>query len=58
MIEAIFNFNGVETLLQCNINDKLSNICYLFVNIISFDINRFYFLYEGLEINKNLTSFE
>ena len=55
MIEVIFNFNGKETILQCNINDKLLNICNKFVNKISIDINRLYFLYEGLEISKEIT---
>ena len=58
MIEAIFNLNGVETLLQCNINDKLLNICNKLVNKISVDINRLYFLYGGLEIRKDLTCVE
>ena len=58
MIEAIFNLNGVETLLQCNINDKLLNICNKLVNKISVDINRLYFLSGGLEIRKDLTCVE
>ena len=58
MIEAIFIFNGVEILLQCNINDKLLNICNKFISKISIDINRLYFLYGGLDINKELTCYE
>ena len=58
MIESIFNFNGIETLINCNINDKLLDICNKFVNKISVDINKLYFLYGGLEINKDLTCFE
>ena len=58
MIESIFNFNEIETLINCNINDKLLDICNKFVNKIAVDINKLYFLYEGLEINKDLTCFE
>ena len=54
MVEAIFNYNENEIILYCNINDKLLDICNQFANKISADINELYFLYGGLEIDKNL----
>ena len=58
MIEAIFNYNGNETFLQCNINDKLLDVCKKFSNKISVEINQLYFLYGGLDIDKNLYCYE
>ena len=46
MIEAVFNFNGVETLLQCNMKDTLLNICNQFVNKLSADIIDYIFYME------------
>ena len=38
MVEVIFNYKGIETLIQCNINDKMKDIINKFIikrNIIN-----------------------
>ena len=55
MTNILFTFNGVETLIQCKIEEKMKDIFKRFCNKIQFDINSLFFLYNGGKINENLT---
>ena len=54
MENAIFTFNGINTKIQCNKEDKMKDICIKFVNKIGIDINSIYFLYNGIQLNLDL----
>ena len=53
-MNAIFTFNGINTIIQCNKDDKIKDICYKYVNKIGIDINLIYFLYNGMQIDLDL----
>ena len=56
MAEAIFNYEGNNTIIQCNINDKMKDIINKFlIKIDKKEIDDFFFLYNGAEVNKELT---
>ena len=55
MKNVIFTFKGINTIIQCNIKDKMIDICNKFVNKIGIDINSIYFLYNGIQLNLELT---
>ena len=38
MENAIFTFRGINTIIQCNKEDKMKDICNKFVNKIGIDI--------------------
>ena len=52
---AIFIFNGINTIIQCTKNDKMKIICQKFVNKIESNLNSLLFLYGGnqLDFEKN-----
>ena len=51
MAKAIFTFNGDITTIQCNIKEKMKNICIKFAKKEDIDINKIYFKYEDQNIN-------
>jgi len=55
MEKVIFTFNGINTIIQCNIEDKMKDVCNKFVNKIGIDINLIYFLYNGIQLNLDMT---
>ena len=54
MAKAFFNYKGVETEIQCNINDKIKEIIKRYVNKVGIDISKVYFIYNGNKIDDNL----
>ena len=55
MAKVIFEFNGAITLVQCNIEDKMNDICAKFKSKIILDNNPILFLYGGSQVNMNLS---
>ena len=57
MAEVIFNFEGIDTSIYCNINDKMGDIIGKFLIKIERDEedNNFIYLYNGNNINIELT---
>ena len=53
--QAIFNYEGVNTKIQCNLNDKIKDIINKFLNKIEKNENNLFYLYNGKIINKELT---
>ena len=58
MSKVIFNYNGINTIIQCETNNKMEDICKKFIGKTRIDINQIYFLYNGNEINLNMTFYE
>ena len=54
MASVIFNYNGKDTIIQCNINDKIKEIFKKYEIKIGVDISKLYFIYNGKKINDNL----
>ena len=52
-IEIEFNYQGQNTIIQCNTQDNLNNIFQSFINKANIDINLIYFLYSGDIIEGN-----
>ena len=55
MAEAVFNYEGINTSIQCNLQDKMKDIITNFLNKIKEKGDNFFYLYNGSEINKDLT---
>ena len=55
MIKYIFIFNEVKVIIKSNINVKLKEICNKFATNIGKNINDLQFLYNGNEINYELS---
>ena len=55
MVKAIFNFEGKETVIQCNFREYMKDICQKFINTIEKNNNQFIFIYGGDKINPKLT---
>ena len=57
MVEAIFNYEGIDTIIQCNINDKMKEIInrYLIKIRKNENNNNFLFIYGANIINYDLT---
>ena len=53
MAKVIFNYKGIETIIQCNINDKIKDIFKRYEAKIGKDISKLLFLYNGNKINDN-----
>ena len=49
--EVIFSFDGNETIIQCNENDKIKDIFSRFINKRMIDGNDVYCLYSGTKMN-------
>ena len=43
MVEVEFNYNENKNIIQCNLNDKIRDICQNYLNKISEDKNNIYF---------------
>ena len=52
MAEAIFNYEGINTSIQCNENDKMKYIISNFLKKIKEKGDTFFYLYNGTAINK------
>ena len=57
MAEVIFNYEGINTTIQYNINDKMMEIITKFLSKIDKkkDNDELYYLYNGTCINKDLS---
>ena len=58
MVEVEFNYNGIKTVIQCKLNDKIKNICQDYLNEINEDKNNIFFSYNenaGNKFNEELT---
>ena len=55
MSEVNFNYKGNNTIIQCNSNEKMKDICKRFITKVGIDINKVYFLYNGNKIKEELT---
>ena len=51
MAKVIFNYNDIQTEIQCNINDKIKDIIKRYEIKIGKDISKLYFIYNGNKIN-------
>ena len=58
MAEAIFNYEGYNTTIQCKINNKMKEIIGNFLNKMQENGDNFFYLYNGNEINKELSFIE
>ena len=54
MAEAEFEYNGTKTIIQCNIEDKLSIIADKFLFKCKKNRDNVYFLYNGQILNENV----
>ena len=50
MAKLIFSYKGIQTEIQCNINEKIKNIFKKYINKIGIDISKLYFLCNGNKI--------
>ena len=55
MAQVIFNFEGTNTTVECNINDSMENIITNYLQRIGNEGNNLYYLYNGNIINRELT---
>ena len=55
MAEAIFTYKEIKTTLKCNLNDKMKDIIDNFLSPIKEKGDNFLYLYNGKEINKDLS---
>ena len=58
MAEAIFNYEGCNTTIQCKINQKMKDIIGNFLNKIQVNSDNLFYLYNGNEIDKELSFIE
>ena len=47
MVEIIFNYNHIETVIQANLDDSFNSIIEKFINKTQLDINNIYFISNG-----------
>ena len=55
MAEVIFNYQGINTIIQCNQNEKMKEIIDKFLLKIENKTQNLYYLYNGSSINNELT---
>ena len=53
MVEIIFNYNNINTLIQANMNDSFNTIIQKYINKSKLDINNIYFVSNGQIISEN-----
>ena len=53
MSKVIFNYKGIETEIQCNLNEKIEDLYKKYETKIGKDISKLYFIYNGNKINDN-----
>jgi len=60
MAEVVFDYEGGKTFIQCQVNDKMKNIIdsFLTKKNETDNNNLLYYLYNGTNINKQLTFYE
>ena len=54
-MEAIFIYNGISTSIQCKKDEKMEDICKRCAIKVGININDFYFLYGGENIDLKLS---
>ena len=54
MAEIIFKYKGIDTLIQCQIQDKFKDICQKFCIKSQNNINNLIFIYGGEILNLDL----
>ena len=54
MKKVAFAFDGSETIIQCNKEDKIEDMCNKYVNQNGIDIQSIYFLYNGMQFDLEL----
>ena len=47
MAEVEFAYNGINTTIQCNLNEKMKEICKRFKDKVGLDNNNIYYSYNG-----------
>ena len=52
MVEIIFNYNNINTLIQANMNDSFNTIIQKYINKSKLDINNIYFVSDGQILSK------
>ena len=55
MVEVLFTYKGIETIIQCKISDKMKDIINQFITKTQIIANNIYYLYNGDKINEELT---
>ena len=55
MFEAIFDYKGIDTKIQCNLNDKMKDIFKRFEMKLEKDVSLLHFLYGGNKLKEELT---
>ena len=55
MASIIFSYDGRETTIQCQAQDKMNDICQKFASKINVDINQIYFISGGNKLNLELS---
>ena len=51
MTEVEFIYNGITTIIQCNLTDKLENICQKFSTKVQIELKDLFFLHNGSQLN-------
>jgi len=54
-VSVIFNFQGIDILIQCSQEEKMKDICQKFATIIERNVNSLVFLYGGSNLNFQLS---
>ena len=52
MAQVIFNYEGNNIIIECNINDLMKNIINIFLERIKNEGNNMCYLYNGNKVNK------
>ena len=47
MVEIIFNYNHIQTIIQANLDDSFNSVIQKFINKTQLDINNIYFISNG-----------
>ena len=55
MAEIIFTYNTIPTVIPCNKNESMKEICQRFANKVQINISKVYFLYGGQTLDINQT---
>jgi len=55
MFEVVFLYRGQNSIIQCNLNDKMKDIIKRFEMKLGKDINSLYFIYGGKKLEEELT---
>ena len=55
MASIKFIFNGNETIIQCKKKDKMSDICYKFCSKSDLNMENYFFIYGGNQLNLDLS---